>query len=59
MERKILWRAVFFGASENENVSGFTLRSYGWRDLMREKQPFLRASQDENISGIAPGNKMD
>ncbi|NER07677.1 MAG: hypothetical protein F6K17_36500 [Okeania sp. SIO3C4] len=29
-----------------------------WKDLIREKQPFLRASQDEIISDIAPGNNF-
>ncbi|WP_255502730.1 hypothetical protein [Okeania sp. KiyG1] len=31
----------------------------GWKNLIREKQPFLGASRDENIFGIAPGKKMD
>ncbi|NEQ36220.1 MAG: hypothetical protein F6K40_07930 [Okeania sp. SIO3I5] len=46
---------IFLGASENENVGDFPLKSDGWKDLMREKQVFLAASEDENISGIAPG----
>ncbi|MDY7007852.1 MAG: hypothetical protein SWX82_28930 [Cyanobacteriota bacterium] len=33
----------------------FHPRSYGWKDLIEEKQAFMGASQDENISGIAPG----
>ncbi|WP_202223020.1 hypothetical protein [Okeania sp. KiyG1] len=34
----------------------FHSRRDEWKDLIREKQPFLSASQDENISDIAPGN---
>jgi len=28
----------------------------GWKDLMREKQVFLEASEDENISAISSRN---
>ncbi|NET25943.1 MAG: hypothetical protein F6K01_11045 [Okeania sp. SIO1I7] len=33
----------------------FHARRDGWKYLMRERQSFLGASQDENISDIAPG----
>ncbi|NES67679.1 MAG: hypothetical protein F6K24_21775 [Okeania sp. SIO2D1] len=42
-------------ASENENIGGFSMSRDGWKDLMREKQSFMVASQDESISDIAPG----
>ncbi|NES03876.1 MAG: hypothetical protein F6K22_14115 [Okeania sp. SIO2F4] len=48
-------RRIFSDASENENVSDFSRRRDGWKYLIREKQPFPGASQDENFSGIAPG----
>ncbi|MDJ0519185.1 MAG: hypothetical protein QNJ74_23990 [Trichodesmium sp. MO_231.B1] len=47
------YRQIFSGASQNENVGDFPLRSDGWKDLMREKQVFMGASQNENISGGA------
>ncbi|MDJ0519479.1 MAG: hypothetical protein QNJ74_25550 [Trichodesmium sp. MO_231.B1] len=47
--------AIFFGASENENVGDFPLKSDRWKDLLREKPVFWEAPQDENISAIAPG----
>ncbi len=31
----------FLGAFENENVGDCSLRRYGWKDLMREKQTFM------------------
>ncbi len=41
MQRKILSRAIFSGASENENVGGFLLRSDGWKNLMMGKTNIL------------------
>ncbi|NES93207.1 MULTISPECIES: hypothetical protein [Okeania] len=37
MQLKILRRAIFFGASENENVGGFPLKRDGWKDLIIEE----------------------
>ncbi|NET25944.1 hypothetical protein [Okeania sp. SIO1I7] len=34
------------------------MRRYGWKDLMGEKQSLTGASQDEIISGIAPGGNF-
>ncbi|WP_202221934.1 hypothetical protein [Okeania sp. KiyG1] len=45
-------RRVFLGAFENENIGGFTLRSYGWEILTRQNKHFSEAPQDENISAI-------
>ncbi len=51
VQPKILWRPIFLGASENDNVGDFPLRSDGWKNLMRQKPPYIlsEASQHENI----------
>ncbi|NES03877.1 MAG: hypothetical protein F6K22_14120 [Okeania sp. SIO2F4] len=55
-----LTRRIFSRALENESVGDFSWRRDGWKYLMREKQLFTGASQDENFSGIAPGkNSFD
>ncbi|NES73254.1 MAG: hypothetical protein F6K24_52735 [Okeania sp. SIO2D1] len=53
MEGKILWRAIFSQASHNEQIGGFPLRKY--RCDRGKKPAFIGASQNEDISGIAPG----
>ena len=47
-------RDFFSGASENENVGDFPLKSDRWKDLIGEQQVFEEAPQDENIFAIAP-----
>ncbi|NET25941.1 hypothetical protein [Okeania sp. SIO1I7] len=39
-----------------KNFVVFNARRDESKDLIREKQPFIEASQDENIFYIAPGN---
>ncbi|NEP81814.1 MAG: hypothetical protein F6K39_28855 [Okeania sp. SIO3B3] len=55
MQPKFLWRAIFQKPHKMKMLVIFHPGSYGWKDLMREKQIFLEASQNEIISAIAPG----
>ena len=52
MQGKIIWRGIFLGVSENENICGFPLRSDRWKNLMRQKPAYIyvmRAAQNENF----------